>query len=1289
MSKKGCCSCNVTSCCAAHNYTNNVAMLGDLLVDLDYVIGSDGKIELDNEGNPITIDKCQVFPIHKDDELILYQMPGNSTGGNQGQQYGGATPEQCLCCVGYADYRPTRTRTIRQKYKYVGCSWTWYPPKFTFNYDQTIPQCGIAAGVNEDPLQVDYVLNCYDYTSLNIGGVEAKEACRSCTQINPFLINTNLTQDVYSDIFWGNKPAGVDVSVKDRQQSISPMIGGWFTQFQSTLYPGHRSDMGYQCCTCKFIDTTNDNTVPPDRNTSCWRITQNAQIPGTCSNVDAAKARIISPNNGGRSILAANGGYFYSTFENRINDIKRSAQIGPTQVFTVGNGLTDTPLYFVNTDISRSLYTPSKGGYSQNNCTYCSLTPYLRELAHNQYPWAFDVFCAGGGMSTAAKTYNFPSSFIKTGFMFEHSPPNDWYLETISQGMSKAEVPLERYEEILGEHTFYSQYVGMVQLEHYWHYTGVNKTDIDAAADTIPPSIDPNDNPKERWDYWKTRTTPKMFTFKSSATPLFTFDLVYADRVGILQKFTDPDVTAIDQTGGRARMTVAKFLSYFSQFSNGYRFTGQRELDGRGRAIFPTGCESPGYQFVRIIKDILDAMCEANIIGTRDHRPVIYKEIKQIIETGIENGRNGAYYKPWEPGNPIFVTPSDFDKLKAKYYDAYNGRMCTEIEMFPIQGTAGLGMFGPIRKVIPPSILVLPDVKWDESEWNAENGSTPTQPQPLIYRANTFDPDDVFNEQNKFGRLCDTGQIEPILQDPLKPQKKIQNLQFSKYYGGGSYNLNSPDYVNSQLFFRAIPGRWGFVKWAPMVNFGDWCNRINPCSPLEIYGVGPSITGSPDYLWHSEDVRTTLFTTDDTRWAGGFEGMCNGVNPRDAAGPNQDEIKCRNSNDTLNRSAGLFCAYTSIAWDGSGNPTKSLCTPVCPQQTVECTNFPCGVRCGGYGACADNLIRTNGNSDWSPLKTCAELFGRSCCECIGKDPDVNLTVRDWIKELVDNRKCETCALECDFACPIDDQFPSFTSINGDGEQGGGANFSGGPSTTVFGDDRFYRFGGDAGAGGGQGGGGQGGGQGGGGGVGCDCPNLECVTIGYSPCDLNCGYNGFSDTPLAIVLSQSNYGYVKKATYPNENTGEVTTCSICSCRSSNYCYVRFAGKVQSYLPNPQTGFYEPTENTGELPGASYINIEVPSHYLSPISKAGRTATTLLACGVDCAQSGSNDVVDCTCRNNSLSTMMCPGAVVKQSINRRGANGECGASALWCGFYRSGRLILDKVKSSDVIDSNYEY
>ena len=1273
-------------------------MLGDLLVDWDFKLietGPDaGKIDTDLNGDPILIEKAQVFPIHKDDELILYQMPGKSYGGNQGLEFGGATELQCLCCYGHADFTPQRTTKIRQKYKYIGCSWTWYPPKFTFNYDQNIPQCGIAAGVNTDPLQIDYKLSCYDYTSLGLEALEAGNgegqgrACNICTQINPFLINTNLIDQLGKNIFdvWGNKLAGADPTVRDTQQSISPMGSGWLTQYASTLYPGDRIKNGYECCTCKFLNITNSSTIPPDSNTSCWRTTQNTEIAGQCSNINAVKQF--------ENILSENGGYFYSTFENRINDFKGSAQIKTNQVFTIGNIEGSTPLYLINSNISSGLYTPSKGGYSQNDCTFCSLSPYLRELAHNQYPWAFDIFCAGGSLSSSAKTYNFPTSFIKTGFIADLGQPNDWYLETIAQGRTSIPVPIEDYEEVLGEHTFYSQFVGMVQLEHYWHYTGVHKDDIEAARNTLPPSIDPTDDPKERWDYWKQRTTPKIFTFKSSATPLFTFDLVYADRIGILQKFTDPDITAIDQTGGRARMTVKKFLSYYSQFSNGYRNNiGTQPIDGRGRAIFPTGCETPGYQFVRVIKDILDAMCEANIIGTRDHRPVIYNEIKQIIESGIANGRNGAYYKPWAPGNPIFVTPSDFDKLKSKYYDSYGGKMCTEKEMFPEDGLKGLGNFAPIRKVIPPSILDLgatdngtERLKWDEGDWNNNVGSVPSQP-PLIYKANTFNPDEIFNEGRRFTRLCSDGTIDFPLTSSLYPEKKIQNLQFSKYYANGFYNTDSPDYVNSQLFFRAIPGRWSFVKWAPLVNFGDWCNRSNPCSPYEIYG-DPSMpinTGSPDYLWHSEDVRTTLFTDDDTRYAGGFYGMCNGVNPTDDAGPNEDETLCRNANAAVNRGAALYCAFKALAWDPSGNPSKAYCTPVCPQQTTECINFPCGARCGGYQACADANIRVNGNIDWDVKKTCAQLFGRSCCECIGKDPDVNLTVRDWIFELVDNRKCESCADQCNFSCPIDDGSPAFTSINGDGGIGGGSNFSGSSSKTYYGDDRFYNFGIGGGPGGGGGGGGGGGNNGG-----CDCPNLECVTIGYTPCDTNCGYNGFSYTPLSFVMSQSNYGWVKRTTTPDPDNDVVTTCSLCSCRSTNYCYVRFAGKILKYLPNPQTGFYEPTENpTGELYDNDLLNLEVPAHYLSPLSNAGRVATTIISCGNNCTQPGSNDNFDCICRNSSLSTMMCAGAVVKQSLETRNASGQCNTTALWCGFYRSGRLILNKVVSSDIIDSNYEY
>jgi hypothetical protein len=139
-------------------------------------------------------------------------------------------------------------------------------------------------------------------------------------------------------------------------------------------------------------------------------------------------------------------------------------------------------------------------------------------------------------------------------------------------------------------------------------------------------------------------------------------------------------ILELSVNGNNGKMTPEKFLAYFSMFSNSVAFN--PTSDKRSGNLYPPGCEDAGHSFVQVVKDIIGAMCEAGIIGTRDHRGNIYKEIKQIIETGIANGRNGAYYTPWAPGNAYPVSPIDFDLLKAKYYTPY-GRMCTEKENVP------------------------------------------------------------------------------------------------------------------------------------------------------------------------------------------------------------------------------------------------------------------------------------------------------------------------------------------------------------------------------------------------------------------------------------------------------------------------------------------------------------------------------------------------------------------------------------------------------------------------------
>ena len=592
MPKKGCCSCNVTSCCSAHNYTNNVAMIGDLLTGEDFDLNADGTIKVDNQGNPIKIEKCQLYPVHKDDELILFQTPYSGDLGNNANQIYNNGQNGCKCCYGYSRLVLQRSRTIRQKYKYIGCSWVWYPPKYLFNYDQNIPQCGI--GFEKSGTEIDYNVNCFLHAQGFIAGnakpLEGPDVCTLCTQINPMLSNSNLYDN------YGNKKFDLYGNSTATDKTVSPLLqvdvlpSGWHLQFTSTLYPGQFTSDG-ECCSCVYADSTVQQIVP-DYSTSCWGRTNLRNADGTCNSISSARA--------GKNVLSKNGGYFYSTFEGRSNGIQASKAVTESEVFVMGEG-TD-PAYFYKAP--ESVYKPSSGGYLQNYCTFCSLSPYLRDMAYNDYPWAYDLFCAGGSKSSAAKTYNFPISFIKTGF-WNLPAEVGFYKETIIGGSSDVDIDMEQWIELLGEHTFYSQLVGMVQLEHYWEYTGVNKADLDAAAKTIPYGLEEGADVQDRWNYWKQRTTPRMFVLKSSATPLFTFDLVYADRIGIFEKFADPDQDANQPDGTtniNGRMTIGKFLSYFSTFSNGYIYRGQNPLDDRGRAQYPPGCDDPGYRYVRVVK---------------------------------------------------------------------------------------------------------------------------------------------------------------------------------------------------------------------------------------------------------------------------------------------------------------------------------------------------------------------------------------------------------------------------------------------------------------------------------------------------------------------------------------------------------------------------------------------------------------------------------------------------------------------------------------------------------------
>jgi hypothetical protein len=119
-------------------------MMDDLLVDWSPQYDSEGNID----PNLPNIKDVKVFPIHPDDEIILFQRPGTSGVFSHVNKIEQITQNGCVCCYGSEKYQPQRTQTIRQKYKYTGCSWTWWPPKFAINGDPSIPQCGTSSYFN-------------------------------------------------------------------------------------------------------------------------------------------------------------------------------------------------------------------------------------------------------------------------------------------------------------------------------------------------------------------------------------------------------------------------------------------------------------------------------------------------------------------------------------------------------------------------------------------------------------------------------------------------------------------------------------------------------------------------------------------------------------------------------------------------------------------------------------------------------------------------------------------------------------------------------------------------------------------------------------------------------------------------------------------------------------------------------------------------------------------------------------------------------------------------------------
>jgi hypothetical protein len=1254
-------------------------MLGDLLVDREYALDSNGNLITDPDtGGYKTVKNVNVYPIHPDDEIILFQRVGSDAVYKSGNEVEKITNDGCKCCYGKTKLYPTRTRTVRQKYKNIGCAWTWYPPKYAVNGDPNIPQCSAFSLL--DPrfdFSVSHLSNCYyqkiygtDYSTDNIETRPNK--CDSCTQILPWVAEAHENDfNIWGDVI--TSPIRVPGGPNDEAMTGRAWlpIGGWLTQYTSFLYPSHNIKDMTPCCTC-YEDPKNTSPVRlVDPTVSCWnKVANGNESASDCEWMDQYATTVLNhtPMLTTRIIetrIAAQGDVFYSPLQGRTNSQKTSTILGSDNTFNMGVNVPKLggTAFFVNFDLIDTLYKPSSGGFRQNYCNYCAMSPYMRRLMLTSYPWAFDVFCAGGGdVSSPVKTYDLGVSYITTGL-------GDYglydYEQLHRENFGIAQTPdtsnytfkMEQYTPMLGESTFFSQFVGTVHLEHYFHYMGTNLDDVNAAGPTIPPQTGfggtgtngSSANPKDRWGYWLTRTTPKIFTYKSSGTPLFQFDLEYAKRLGIFEAFADPD-----QSQGSIPMTVEKFLSYFSMFSNSISDNGLP--DGRGKGMFPPGCSSDGHKYVQIVRDILGAMCEAGIIGTRDHRENIYNEIKQIIETGMANGPSGAYYLPWEPGYPVPVPPSDFISLKQKYYDAY-GRMCTPAEMFPESGIDGLAQFAPIRKVIPPNYLQWGDPSGQGQYGWYGDGKTVPYGGLILYKENTVNPDKIFKEHETGFYNCITGEIDPSVGSGFPSEYKIQDLQYSKYYNTDKqYSKNAPGYVNRQLFFRAIPGTWNLVKWGSLcLNIDDceYCSGDSTgCSPFNIYGYGPDITFHPENMWYAPNV-LIKYSPKESNFDNGILTLCSGINL------NQDleSTKCSDNGYSVGGDSdptnpnNVECGYQGICWDPSGAPSSVRCVEDCsiPSNSICKGQFCCGARCSASCAPAVNFL-FDPNTTGIDNKLCKDLFGITCCQCIGKSPNDKITSQEWSNILFGpSKKCNECGDACFVKCPESPEaFREFGATNPEPKN----NFITNPCDI------------------------------------CECGAKSCPVLGVGSCDFNCGYNGFEYHPLAVVCSTSSYGWGKQHTVEN------VSCTICQCSGNNYCYARFGGKVQKYQENLNTHFYSPQEDpNGNLYYTeNIINVPAPLHVLTPDTPMGKTVQTIAECQSSCGvpDPGSNPYAWCICQTpTSVGEILCPGALMAGFLNKVGNDGTCTSNPFWCKISKSGRIKLPHIIDTDIDPAIYEY
>lgn len=599
-----------------------------------------------------------------------------------------------------------------------------------------------------------------------------------------------------------------------------------------------------------------------------------------------------------------------------------------------GSSFYDTPIDCENQYMLPCMNTVTDPDFCEaifelgDDCKTCNLSPYLRRISQEEFPWLYDIYCYNNNLPTSFGVhYNSQGAKVTTNV---------------------------RLQDI---------FLGFAFVEHQYQQVDVRFEDLNnlpkiaigpfGEYPTDEPAVTPTEK-RDSWFYFNQRTTPNMFSYAGSGTPIFHFDVYFAEQCGIFDVIEDP------ATGDK--LTPIEFIRRFANAGCTYRLYGSSN---------PAG--TPGYSTLNCedfsdyyapIQQALEYMMEAGIVGTTDYRLRMIVEIYEILTSIQSDGT--SYFTPWarNPSFKITVSAADVALIKARIgYSSWSGpddiytKTATELGFSNV-------CYAPCRKMLLPYT----------------SGSTTVQPR---FNPNHF----PFNSAEGF-----------------LSQNQTSNLQATTV---SNYSTQAA-YFGMQGFFKAQKGGWNFYK------FLDGCGLNcggdpDPCSELLLAAVnaekspdapiiyGNSITGFLERNWlakesYQRSYRSTCTTLSLLPPFNGDqfsnESVGGGIDPCNS---NRDFVWIANGIPSLRQCIPATNIVDgrcpSCQWPGIDCQTVNGCDiPEPPPGQYYCLTQPtvgCDDYCGHVGFYGNEDIFVNSFSKYAPAYAdwdCTNYEG-------GYDPD--------------------------------------------------------------------------------------------------------------------------------------------------------------------------------------------------------------------------------------------------------------------------------------------------------------